>query len=134
MVNREALNQMVRVLRAVDPDEFDLRFWKCGSVCCAIGSACEDPWFRERGLKLGGDEDIGYCPVFGNKRSWAAVSEFFGLADGQAEYLFSSRTYNQLHPEPEDVIRRIRGLLTEPDHAEDVLHGVEGVWEPDYAI
>ncbi|MEN7527874.1 hypothetical protein [Cupriavidus sp. DL-D2] len=79
--------QRLRALIATKPEEvIDLDTWACGTVFCAVGWATQDPEFQKEGLTLG-----YHAPMFEGKHDWAAVTAFFGITEGQAEYLFLNK-------------------------------------------
>jgi hypothetical protein len=114
--NIEALQQVVRVLKTVEPKDFCLGSWTCGTAACAIGHAAQDPWFIERGLQIGvtsynydGDEER--CPVQEDGNSgWPAVGDFFNLSQKSAFYLFNELKYNH-DVTVQDVITRIEEFI-----------------------
>lgn len=111
MINREAFEQLDRVLAEVDSQKlpFSMEVWqtsgretehKCGTAACAAGWAARDPWFRERGftMKLG-DSAPRYMPPgtssYNAERfacwGFEAAERFFGLY-GYEVYTPSSST------------------------------------------
>lgn len=79
--------ERLRALISSKPEEvIDLDNWACGTVFCAVGWATQDPQFQKEGLTLG-----HHVPMFEGKHEWAAVTAFFGIAEGQAEYLFLNK-------------------------------------------
>ena len=112
-MNIEALNQLISVLESVHPYEFDLTNWRCGSYFCAIGHACQNQWFIDRGLSLSPE----ISPVFekpngGKSRNWSAVEQFFELDRNQVVYLFDVGSYPEKSlAKPSDVIERIKKLI-----------------------
>ena len=86
-MNIQHLNELIRVLENVNPIDFNLAEWvatqadleeakefnndhlehkyqqlqdpnNCGTVCCAMGWACQDQYFIENSLTLGGAAQI----------------------------------------------------------------------------
>ena len=102
-MNVEALRQLVRVLKKVPKQRFDLKTWteqsprngkvECGTTACACGWAGADSWFNKQGFSL---SKIGTPQLkiddytYG---SWDAVKLLFGLTYTQSEWLFSSLCY-----------------------------------------
>lgn len=92
---------MISLLKLVPEKNFDICNWgnqtgstkedlfSCGTVCCAIGWACNHPPFIEQGLHWG----EGSYPVFDNFVCWAAVSSFFDINDFESLYLFDASKY-----------------------------------------
>lgn len=112
-MNIEALNQLISVLESVNSYDFNLLNWHCGSYFCAIGHACQNQWFIDRGLSL----YAGIYPVFkkpngGKSTNWLAVEQFFDLNGNQTEYLFHVDSYPEKSlAKPSDVIERIKELI-----------------------
>ena len=96
----------------------------CGTVCCAMGWACQDQYFIENGLTLGGaaqipthlsaiyNEDTGKTekqPTYG----FLAIKDFFEFENIQTgENLFLDSSYEaQDKTTPEQVIARVRDLI-----------------------
>ncbi len=117
----ERLKHMTKLLRSIPPQNFNLTDWteadegivdtqqaiECGTVCCAVGWACSDPWFIEQGLHWG-----SYTrPVFGEYCSWSAVEEFFELTEADARHLFDSDCYRTATVKPNTVANRIYSLI-----------------------
>lgn len=118
-MNIEALQQMIRVLKSVKPEYFDLTNWWCGSYACAIGHACNDQWFIDRGfsqLSYGDripaffeEDDLGESNL---QTNWLAVEKFFGLDVYVTQRLFSVKAYpNGSLTNPQEVIERIQELV-----------------------
>jgi hypothetical protein len=98
----ERLENLVRVLRGVDPAEFDMTNW-CD---CAIGHAVCDEYFIQQKLPR---YQIGVSVT-------SNIAEFFGIPVEQARRLFLPSGYigDQGHmPTPDDVIARLQVLLIE---------------------
>ena len=55
-MNKERLKHLVTILQGVNPALFNLRDWvnnkECGTICCALGWAAQDPEFNKQGLKM----------------------------------------------------------------------------------
>lgn len=98
------LGLIVEANRDVPDDEFDLDFWKCGSVGCAIGNAVSrSEKVRRLGLELLEDEDSvfdeDYFPAYLCYEGFDAVVHFLNVPRLHAEYLF----HHQRYPYPHDV-------------------------------
>ena len=152
-MNIQHLNELIRVLENVNPIDFNLSEWivtqedleqakefnndplehkyqqlqdpnNCGTVCCAMGWACQDQYFIENGLTLGGaaqtpthlstiyNEDTGKSkkqPTHG----FTAIKDFFGFENTKTgENLFLDSSYEaQDKTTPEQVIARVRDLI-----------------------
>ena len=117
-VRNERLQELRRVVAAV-PDEllymFEVRMeLDCGTAYCAAGWAGQDPYFVERGFKLG-HSNVRYTSlessidVFG----FDALKEFFGLSDKNTEKLFGTgmKAYRR-GAKKEHVLANIDRLLT----------------------
>jgi hypothetical protein len=111
--NIEALQQVVRVLRSVQPEHFCLKDWSCGTAFCAIGHAAQDPWFIERGFILSAPTDYTKeCPSFGRGASgWYSVHLFFNLSANDASYLFASNRYDT-DVTIENVVERTEAFIS----------------------
>lgn len=113
-------------------ERFDMAAWAkrttCGTVCCAVGHACDIPEFAAAGLELwwpDGGHMVGKRAEiqFGSSRE-CAVSLFFGITDSQVAWLFTEEEYwddlewkpgtdDERRVEPLDVAARIRALVAE---------------------
>jgi len=117
MPNIERLKHLVTILRAVPPERFDMGYWECGTVACAVGHACHDPQFRKEGLHLAKVDGFSQLrPVLDlgvRLDGWEAVEGFFGLIEPQAYSLFSLHAYESNFPTTDDVIARIEALIAE---------------------
>lgn len=98
-MNIEAMQQLVRVLKAVPPEHFDMQevvrlgtpftgvatpqvLHTCGSAACAIGYAAADPWFQERGLSM---------DFYGSRFSGAdetRAAEILGISEIELDLIF----------------------------------------------
>lgn len=74
-MNIPAMRELIRVLKAVPPEHFDMSsvaycqvalkevtvadLHTCGSAACAIGYAAVDAWFQAHGLRLGTHHTFG---------------------------------------------------------------------------
>lgn len=75
----------------VPPEKFDMTQW-CGKAACAVGHACVDPWFNERGLKLGDGPGIWPSPKYKGCSGFNATSRFFDISFEEATYLFTEHS------------------------------------------
>lgn len=117
----ERLTELIRVLDDVEALErpFDLNHWfggapyDCGTAACAIGWACRDPWFQERGLFASEfsrapelrPEDPNELMSYG----FTAVCDFFHLEDHAAVMLITSRPDHYTPAHVKAVARRLIG-------------------------
>lgn len=139
-MNVERLNKLIELLETIPDADFDLRNWvgkyegaqlvdnpkpdlildgNCGTVACAVGWACLDPWFNSQGLKLDlppncvGSEPTYYCPnedweYFG----FSAVAAFFDIHAFIAEELFLPIHYPETdRVKPSQVIEKIKEFM-----------------------
>lgn len=106
-MNREALEQLRRVLLNVPLEKFDMGTFGdfdtkgCCTAACAAGWAGLDPWFQKRGF-------------VSDNLSFSRCREFFDLAPYTSKWLFSPYSYDGdwvKDISPDDVIERIEGLL-----------------------
>ena len=151
-MNIQHLNELIRVLENVNPIDFNLEEWvvtqedleqaielndiplsrkyqqlqdpnNCGTVCCAMGWACQDSYFIENGLTLGTNQMPTHLSAFYDTfldkdvqqttRGFRAIRYFFefeNLLTG--EHLFLDSSYEtQDKTTPEHVIARVRDLI-----------------------
>ena len=152
-MNIQHLNELIRVLENVNPINFNLEVWfvtqedleqatefnnaplshkyqqlqdpnNCGTVCCAMGWACQDSYFIENGLTLDGETQIPtHLSTLYNKQTgktekqpthgFQAIKHFFEFENTQTgENLFLDSSYEtQDKTTPEQVIDRVRDLI-----------------------
>lgn len=152
-MNIQHLNELIRVLENVNPIDFNLEEWivtqedleqaielndtslsrkyqqlqdpnNCGTVCCAMGWACQDQYFIENGLTLGGAAQMPtHLSTFYNEQTgktekqpthgFRAIKNFFEFENIQTgESLFLDSSYEtQDKTTPEQVIARVRDLI-----------------------
>jgi len=119
---------LVKLLRTVSPDHFDLRDWisgdtltdkrkmlhqlymsspypefSCGTTACACGHAALHPWFKKQGLMLSAQ---GW-PFYKGKMGFRAIEEFFQIDSILADELFGHMAYSSGNRDLEGVIHRI---------------------------
>lgn len=151
-MNIQHLNELIRVLENVNPIDFNLEEWivtqedleqaielndtslsrkyqqlqdpnNCGTVCCAMGWACQDQYFIENGLTLGTAQTPTHLSTFYNEQTgktekqtthgFRAIKDFFDFENIQTgEHLFLDSSYEaQDKTTPEQVIARVRDLI-----------------------
>ena len=151
-MNIEHLNELIRVLENVNPIDFNLKEWvvdqkdlqiaidlewdisdrkyqqlqdpnSCGTVCCAMGWACQDQYFIENGLTLGTNQMPTHLSTLYNEQTgktekqpthgFRAIKYFFEFENIQTgECLFLDSSYEATDKTtPEQVIARIRDLI-----------------------
>ena len=151
-MNIQHLNELIRVLENVNPIDFNLAEWvatqedlkqaiefndtplsrkyqqlqdpnNCGTVCCAMGWACQDQYFIENGLTLGTAQmpthlSTVYNEITGKSEKqrthgFRAIKDFFDFENIQTgEHLFLDSAYEaQDKTTPEQVIARVRDLI-----------------------
>lgn len=151
-MNLQHLNELIRVLENVNPINFNLEEWivtqgdleqaiefneptlshkyqqlqdpnNCGTVCCAMGWACQDQYFIENGLTLGAAQIPTHLSTLYNEQTgktekqttygFRAIKEFFEFENIQTgESLFLDSSYEtQDKTTPEHVIARVRELI-----------------------
>lgn len=104
-MNKERLLRTAALLRAAPRKGFHMDDWKCGTTCCAVGLAAQDPWHMQEGLSL-----VDCYPSFGSCNGWNAVMGFYEVDAISAHYLFSADEY--LNPaNPGLVADRIEAFL-----------------------
>ena len=148
----EHLNELIRVLENVNPIDFNLAEWvfdqkdlqiaidnewdisdrkyqqlqdpnNCGTVCCAMGWACQDQYFIKNGLTLDTNQMPTHLSTLYNEdtgkyekqptHGFKAIKNFFEFENIQTgENLFLDSSYEtQDKTTPEQVIARIRDLI-----------------------
>ena len=151
-MNIQHLNELIRVLENVNPIDFNLEEWvvdqkdlqiaidnewdisdrkyqqlqdpnNCGTVCCAMGWACQDQYFIEKGLTLGTAQMPTHLSMIYNETTgenekqathgFRAIKYFFEFENIQTgENLFLDSSYEaQDKTTPEQVIARVRDLI-----------------------
>ncbi len=151
-MNIQHLNELIRVLENVNPIDFNLKEWvvdqkdlqiaidlewdisdrkyqqlqdpnSCGTVCCAMGWACQDQYFIENGLTLGTNQMPTHLSTLYNEQTgktekqpthgFRAIKYFFEFENIQTgESLFLDSSYEtQDKTTPEQVIARVRDLI-----------------------
>lgn len=98
--------------------KFNISFWygtegievnKCGTVACAVGSACLYKPFNDLGLELSFE-----APLYKDQRGWHAVHDFFKIGDKESQFLFSQKHYlisGFCHVNAKDVANRIEKFI-----------------------
>jgi hypothetical protein len=133
-MNKEALLRLADKLDGIGPyttvgpvprEVFDLLRWRgakreaCGTPGCAIGHACMDPWFNERGL---GWDEWGLYPCLYNvtggnfirvTSNWNAIKRFFDVPLRHTHFLFGYDWYPETPPAtPAMVAARVRRYVS----------------------
>lgn len=141
-MNIQHLNELIRVLENVNPINFNLEEWivtqadleeakefdndplkhkyqqlqdpnNCGTVCCAMGWACQDQYFIEKGLTLGKNQIPTHLSTLYNNftgetekqttQGFRAIENFFEFENikiGECLFLDSSyETQDKTTPE-----------------------------------
>lgn len=151
-MNIQHLEQVIRVLENVNPINFNLEEWvvtqedleqakefevclskhkyqqlqdpnNCGTVCCAMGWACQDQYFIKNGLTLGTPQMPTHLSTIYNEdtgksekqltHGFRAIKYFFEFEDIKTgENLFLDVAYETTDKTtPEQVIARVRDLI-----------------------
>lgn len=115
-MNRERLEEMVKMLKGVPEARFNINVYAyltvtCGTVACALGHAALHPPFVAAGFKMEGE-----MPTFGDLTGIMAGAAFLGIDIQDAERLFGPIWYDERDglTKPADVIARIEELLGKP--------------------
>ena len=130
-MNKQRLQELVKLLRTVPASKFDLSAWRytpdgvtweqekdlksdehlkdleCGTTGCAVGWACAHKPFQDEGLVW------GEGPMYKGLSSWSATKAFFELYYKQAEHLFDIYSYALDKRTPEDVADRIEKFIND---------------------
>lgn len=115
-MNRERLEHLKEILAKVPEDEFDMDHWTpaeaerydCGTACCALGWAAQDPQFNDEGLSI-----VGCWIEYNDAHDMKAGMWFFELNYEKASHIFLPSRYVNTSVTPQDVI----------SHIDDVLEG-----------
>lgn len=151
-MNIQHLNELIRVLENVNPIDFNLAEWivtqedleqalefnntplshkhqqlqdpnNCGTVCCAMGWACQDQYFIKNGISIGESKMPTHLSTIYNEDTgksekqltygFRAIKDFFDFENIQTgENLFLDSSYEtQDKTTPEQVIARVRDLI-----------------------
>ena len=128
-MNIPAMQQLIRVLKAVPPEHFQMAsvatlgkavqgpvtlkdLHTCGSAACVIGYAAVDPWFQERGLELcyygGIHSGVDECVAAG----------ILGISDDEIDLIFVARhrlTHDRdmTHLKPQDMIEVVEAMIAD---------------------
>lgn len=98
----------------VDKVTEEITSYQCGTSACAVGWACLDPWFNERGLKA--INRLGQaCPSVENSSydlPLFMLADFFDISHDDVAHLFLMNRYLK-SPKPYEVALRIRILVDE---------------------
>lgn len=104
-----------KLFRLKAKEVFNLDHWfgsdlndSCGTVCCAMGYIALQPKYNRLGLTV--ESSFVHCPKYGSSSGWHAVSEFFGISQTEAVYLFSAEKYEG-KVTAADVAARIRNTF-----------------------
>lgn len=107
-MNRPALNQAIRVLRTVNPDNFTMNYYinRCETVGCIAGHCAMDIWFVANGFRFIIAETGRLRPAYSGKEGRDAIMLFFQLTPEQTDYLFFSQ-----EPTLHEAIKRIKQIM-----------------------
>jgi hypothetical protein len=112
-LNVEALSRLADLLEGkgyyeenpADLTDFSTSDW----AVCAIGAACRDFWFRERGFRFSPDDLV---PTYNGSRSWKAVYDFFSIEPAYAiEVFFCTNENGMAEKDPSKVASALRALI-----------------------
>ena len=101
MADIQRLRHLMGIIEKTSESTFDMSDWvvrnECGTVCCALGWAAQDPEFIKQGLTLTNSRP-GYDtkPVYGDCSGYAAAQEFFDISVRDSYQLFSGPTIEEL--------------------------------------
>lgn len=111
MNTAEKLTLLADHLEAIPAKAIRLEYWKCGTVACAVGHACQIPEFQKMGLEI--EPSFHFPPLYNERTGWSAVRAFFEIDNYEADFLFSIFDYNlsQLKNPKRHVIKRLRKFV-----------------------
>lgn len=105
-------------LRTVLRKNFSIHVYRCGTVACAIGHACNIPSFKRAGLRMSSDSDLAVPKVVGHENDdFFGLPAFFNISRGEAWSLFMTTGYKPRngysfsHITPKVVARKIEQLV-----------------------
>lgn len=128
-MNRERLEQLIRVLREVEDGTttrpWDMGMWfgpaggltyqlTCGTSACAWGHAALDGWFQQQGVEVV-QSATGQIPAFKGEFGHRAASRFFDIQQEDSQKLFFTEYYSAELVTPEMVRERVEDLLRDPE-------------------
>ncbi len=91
--HKKRMLKLAEYLKTVPQAKFDMQFWKCATTACAIGHACEMPFFKRLGLHLEFDSCLDeYIPTYKKGHYFWAISDLFGISVDEAERIFCDDT------------------------------------------
>lgn len=120
---RVRLKRLVTILEGVHPKQFNMGVWEggstedCGTVCCALGWAMNDPWMQNQGFQRRVTTSNAGHPGYGHSTNYSAAARFFGIAYEDARSLFDPCSYSEEEYTSIalSVIDRINAVLDSPD-------------------
>lgn len=77
---------------------------------CLMGWAAQDPWFVERGFRLGGGIEEPRTVVCGEEEGWPAVAALLGITEDEALFLLDGANYGR-GVTPTEVGIRLRAFV-----------------------
>jgi hypothetical protein len=80
----DRLKKTLAHFRTVPAKFVELVCWRCGTLGCVFGHACDVPEFAVDGLRFNHNGRV----EFGDLAGIAAAMKFYGLTYGQADFLF----------------------------------------------
>ena len=90
----------------------------CGFAGCAMGHACQSPYFQQLGLRLMVHFDRCDIALHDGPRTYfgfQAAAVVLGITENEAEHLFDPAAYSHIvplnHIKPKHVIARIEDFM-----------------------
>lgn len=122
-MNIEGLQQIVRVLKELPDEKFNICHWKsgCGTMGYAIGWACQDEYFISRGFILDWSphlytpDTFELTPCFRYREGCTAIQQFLDIDEETVVHLFYPSGYRKIGetymPAKQEVINRIEQVM-----------------------
>lgn len=130
--NLFALRHVVRVLRKISEEQFNINFVlhktvECGTIGCALGWATEDRWFIQQGFHTSEGLLHGLM-VYQDVHGVNAITRFFSITRKQVQELFYAEGYRTFrHQLPKitrnEVINRINKFISQYEERRSQPHG-----------
>ena len=105
---QERLRELYSMMAGIPDELVDLSRWKCGTLACAGGWACQYPPFMVQGLTL---YESG--PSFDGDEDYCALANFFGISYESAFSLFGACGTRSMLTDRRIFLIRLRNFLVD---------------------